>query len=550
MLISVNGLSQLAIFPDKGQLPTNAFPVCGIDTFRQLIVPYGYGGKIDIPGCGLLDVLNPYYYSFTCYSAGTLALLVNPVSDEQDYNWELFDITGHNPNDIFTDNSLAVIGNWSGSYGRTGARLNGIPSTQCISSPVDSDSTFSEMPALIQGHQYLLLVSGYSKSQSGYQLAFAGRTAIITDPKFPHLQSAYLGCDKKIINVVVNKQIRCMSLAADGSDFRINSGTVSITGALGINCNSQFDLDTLQLTLSAEIAPGNYLLSTRIGSDGNTLMDNCGKLVPTDENISFSALMTDTVSADFSYQIGYGCRQDTLFIKYPLVNGVNHWQWWIDTLIDSSEFEPTITKSVFEPFQVTHTVSNGFCYDTVTKIISLDNALKAEFQSPSEVCPQDMVAFSDLSMGNIVSWQWNFGDGTSSNQQKPPAHLFPDSRSEKKYIVSLIVGNNLGCYDTVNTSLTKLQSCYITVPNAFTPDGDGKNDYLYPLNGFLATSLLFRVFNRFGQIVFETRDWTRKWDGSINGIPQAFGTYIWMLNYTDGLSGKKFSLRGTSILIR
>jgi hypothetical protein len=58
------------------------------------------------------------------------------------------------------------------------------------------------------------------------------------------------------------------------------------------------------------------------------------------------------------------------------------------------------------------------------------------------------------------------------------------------------------------------------------------------------------VYNREGQMVFETRDYTKKWDGTINGHAQGTDTYIWTLNYTDGLTGKKIFLKGTSVLIR
>ena len=110
--------------------------------------------------------------------------------------------------------------------------------------------------------------------------------------------------------------------------------------------------------------------------------------------------------------------------------------------------------------------------------------------------------------------------------------------------------DNTGCYDTASEKITKLQSCSIAVPNAFTPNGDGKNDYLYPINGDLTSSLEFQVYNRYGQLVFETRDWSKKWDGTIGGKPQPTGTYVWMLHYTESASGKSFFLRGTSVLIR
>ena len=68
--------------------------------------------------------------------------------------------------------------------------------------------------------------------------------------------------------------------------------------------------------------------------------------------------------------------------------------------------------------------------------------------------------------------------------------------------------------DTVVHIVKSVNNCYIAVAQRFfTPNGDGHNDYLYPLNAWKATDLLFRVFNRNGELVFETRDWTNKWDG-------------------------------------
>ena len=549
MLISGYGVSQSQTFPQMGQLPSTAFPLCGLDTFRQLIIPYDSGRYIVLPGCGNVRAPNPYYYSFTCYGSGKLALLIEPASPDEDYNWELFDITAHQPDDIYTNSSLAVIGNWSGTYGRTGARNNGVNGTLCLSSPTTMDSTFSAMPALIQGHHYLLLVSGYSRYQSDYFVSFAGSTAIITDPESPHLKSAFVGCNKKIITVVVNKQIRCYSLAADGSDFMINTASVSITGASGLNCNDQFDFDSLELTLSDTLAPGNYTVSVKRGSDDKILWDNCFREVPPGDNIPFTVFPAEVVSADFSYQIGYGCHEDTAFLKYALKNATDQSLWYVDSVFAGSLPQSAIIRSEFRPMQVQHIVSNGFCRDTVTEIINFDNYLKAAFQSPATVCPKDFVTFSNQSIGNIVSWNWNFGDGTSSFQENPPAHMFPVSQQENKYLVRLIIENNLGCYDTFATSLMKLQSCYIAVPNAFTPNGDGKNDYLFPLNTTAAADLEFMVYNRFGQLLFETKDRTGRWDGSVNGTAQPTGTYIWIFRYTD-VSGKKIFLRGTSVLIR
>jgi gliding motility-associated-like protein len=646
-------------FPVIGQLPSTAFPVCGTDIFSQSTVPIGVTHALTVPGCGIYADNNPFWYSFTCYVGGTLGFLITPNNSGDDYDWMLFDITGHNPNDVYTDVSLVVAGNWAGTYGLTGAKRGGSQTIECASVPSDNVSTFSNLVTLIQGHKYLLLVSHYTESQSGYTLAFGSGTAVITDPLLPVLKTASLSCDRKSLTVVLNKQMRCNSLAADGSDFILASNPVALAGATGINCSSGFDMDSVLVQFSTPLPPGNYSLLAQIGTDGNTLLDNCGNqldvgdsipfkvlplqptpldsletpgcapniiqlvfskpiqcnsiapdgsdfiisgnpvikilsaagsclngltskidltlnspivtggnftitLVPgsdgntiidecdmqTPANSTVSFVTKDTVTADFSYNTALGCKYDSIVLNYNPENGVDQWQWNIDSSINSIAMDPTIVFSIYGIKNIQHIVSNGFCSDTVTQVVNLNNTLQAVFQAPMEVCPKDVINFGNMSIGNIISWNWNFGDGTSSNQQTPPSHLFPDTWAGKTYNVSLIVENNMGCYDTLTKPITKLQSCYIAVPNAFTPNGDGKNDFLYPLNAFMAINLEFRVFNRYGQLVFETKDWSRKWDGTINGALQPAGTYVWTLQYTDGPSGKNFFLKGTSTLIR
>jgi gliding motility-associated-like protein len=88
------------------------------------------------------------------------------------------------------------------------------------------------------------------------------------------------------------------------------------------------------------------------------------------------------------------------------------------------------------------------------------------------------------------------------------------------------------------------------VPTAFTPNGDGLNDNLYPLNAYKATNLIFRVFNRYGEQIFESKDWTIKWDGTYKKNKQPSGTYVWTLEFTESITGKRIVQKGSTILIR
>ena len=196
------------------------------------------------------------------------------------------------------------------------------------------------------------------------------------------------------------------------------------------------------------------------------------------------------------------------------------------------------------------TVTNGVCTDSSFQNFTLPGKIKAAFTYPAELCPTDTAVFKDASTGYITSWAWYFDNGNTSTAENPPAQTYPAATRETSYPVQLIVKNDVPCYDTVYHTLKVLYSCYIAVPSAFTPNGDGHNDYLYPLNAYKAINLQFRVFNRWGQQVFETQDWTRKWDGTINGNPQASGVYVWWLSYTDIDTGKHHEQKGTTVLIR
>ena len=116
-------------------------------------------------------------------------------------------------------------------------------------------------------------------------------------------------------------------------------------------------------------------------------------------------------------------------------------------------------------------------------------------------------------------------------------------------IYALNVFSNKGCGTATDSVLVKVyQQVYI--PNAFTPNGDNLNDFLYPVNAYKADNLEFSVYNRVGQRVFHSTDWTKKWDGTINGNPQDAGVYVWTLKYTNHDTGKKVFQKGSTVLIR
>jgi len=222
-----------------------------------------------------------------------------------------------------------------------------------------------------------------------------------------------------------------------------------------------------------------------------------------------------------------------------------------DGLSSTSVGDPVAKPDVTTTYTVKVTIG-GACIDSASVQVKIKNPMpvKAGISAPNYLCRSyDSLLFKDVSTGSIAKWNWNFGNGQSDTSAKPSIQYYSINNNDLKYTVRLIIADAMGCSDTAYHLIKVADNCYIAVPTAFTPNGDGLNDYLYPLNAYKATNLLFRVYNRNGQVVFETRDWTKKWDGKLNGIPQATGVYVWMLEYNDE-RGKKISLKGTTVLIR
>jgi gliding motility-associated-like protein len=668
LFIQQKSYSQVCTSP--GQVPSTAFPVCGATVFKQTKVPLCNNAAVQSYCDGGVpttqSVVNPYWYKFTCYTAGTLGFLITPLNTlPEDYDWQLFDITGHKPDDVFTDRTLVVTNNWSGTYGPTGASGTGTKQFQCGTNPPDLINTFAPMPTLVQGHEYLLLISHFllppTTNEVGYNLSFTGGTASIVNPVIPKIKNARGICDGQTMSIKLTSRIGCQSIAADGSDLVVTGPvTRSITSVTGYGCSNGFDTDSITITLDNILPPGTFNIVSKIGSDGNTFEDNCGNALPpgdkgiviftppapvpmdsllpvvcikdtlqlvfsrpllcssiaadgSDFTVTGPAAVTvksaegvcvggqtasvliiltkpirvngtftitlnngsdgnslvdecgqvtpagsalsfttkNITTADFVGTLHNGCKSDTIYFSHNAYGGTTQWQWAMDNTGFSVIQNPTLVSKAYGLHTIKLSVYNGFCGDTATTPVTfVDNSVKAAFEVSDTLCPTDTLHFTNMSSANSTAWQWNFGNGATSTLVSPPAQNYPLRGRQATYTARLSVQSANTCSDTTYKLITVLASCYIAVPSAFTPNGDGLNDYLYPLNAFKADHMLFRIFNRFGQVLFQTSDWTQKWDGRFQSLPQPSGTYIWMLDYINRDDGKRISLKGTSVLIR
>jgi gliding motility-associated-like protein len=348
--------------------------------------------------------------------------------------------------------------------------------------------------------------------------------------------------------------VRCSSIAADGSDFTIVGPQGVTIAGVTYNCNNnnpQAPVTTeVQINLTSPITAGGvYAIFTKNGNDGNPIADECGNWVPIGARIPFVA--QPSVSAAFTYTVRTSCIKDTVHFQQTIPASVSHWRWELNGTLFSDIPNPVKVFSTNGDHAVRLIVSNGTCNDTAQTTIALNNKVTAGFNMPAVICPEDTLHVANTSSSNSDRWHWDFGGGVTSQLNQPLALRYPITGREAFYTVKLVSNNSAaGCADSVSKKVRVLSGCYIDVPTAFTPNDDGLNDYLQPLNALKADRLLFRVYNRFGQLVFESRDWTAGWNGKVGGIRQASGVYAWFLSFTHKDTGEKIFRKGTTVLIR
>ena len=130
-----------------------------------------------------------------------------------------------------------------------------------------------------------------------------------------------------------------------------------------------------------------------------------------------------------------------------------------------------------------------------------------------------------------------------------PTILNPVATLQRDAVYILTAYTPVGCInrDTVRIRVFKGPEFY--VPNAFTPNGDEKNDRFRCLAVGMSSIEFFNVFNRYGQLVFSSTNYQPGWDGTIRGVKQPSGTYVWTVRGKD-FTGKTHFRKGTVTLIR
>lgn len=221
---------------------------------------------------------------------------------------------------------------------------------------------------------------------------------------------------------------------------------------------------------------------------------------------------------------------------------VTEWQWDFGNGDTSGMEDPSYLYPAPGTFdvQLVALSANG-CSDTANQILQVGRVPETDAGPGGTIDYLDLFPLDGTGTGDIV---W-----TPGIHLDDPNAIDPVFTGWETTTFTLTITSADGCsaVDTVTVFVRPQE--VLDVPTAFSPNGDGINDGFELLDNDIASVEYFQIYNRWGEMVFQTNDVDAAWDGTYKGKPQDNGTYVWILRATGAL-GQVFEQRGTITLVR
>lgn len=212
------------------------------------------------------------------------------------------------------------------------------------------------------------------------------------------------------------------------------------------------------------------------------------------------------------------CKGTTLILDADFGNGTYDWVSDPPQRNDQNQTKQS-TYYVYEPGKYSVVAQVGQCIYKDSLQVSFNDSLDLNIGRDTTLCVGEEFVLHVKTNANEFAWQ----DGSTA-----VSYTVGDSG-----IYQVIAKNGCGSDTAAIHIARKTCSCELTLPNAFTPNNDGLNDYFRPLHPCNMAEYLLRIYDRYGTLVFQTTDFGRGWNGTYNGMPAENGTFVWMASYRN-----------------
>ncbi|WP_439697099.1 gliding motility-associated C-terminal domain-containing protein [Mucilaginibacter sp. AW1-7] len=487
---------------------------------------------------GLTSESNSVWYKWQAANSGTLVFTITPNSIHDDIDWVLFD--------------LGTTGDCANVKAANAIRCKAGYGVDNIDCPGDSiyfktgldfrETDLSEPPGcgkgqngkvkfitMLAGHVYGLLVNNFSSGNNGFTLSFTDQAGKAGTGEFvgPRPVIAYSGTN----DCTATQQHTFTSLSTGYETLQWSFGE-------GASMASATTPGPHRVTYTT---PGLKTITLTTQSAGG-----CQVIATKQITVGFTPALPQIQLSKPAY-----CLNDTARLSAVQPAGTGYkWTGPNNFRSDSAVAVIPVTGSeVAGTYNLTITYNQ--CSSAAASV-----ELPAPLPSPVAAFDTDpsnttalygplAIQFKNRSV-NADSYLWDFGDGTTSTESEP-GHTY---NNKGEYTVKLTATKSNSCFSSVskaNLAIIQLDN-YIFIPNAFSPNGDGINDtFKVTITNIKAYHI--RIFNRWGQQLFESNDINNSWDGMYKGQAVPFGVFYYELKSISN-NGNKISRGGCVTLLR
>ena len=377
-----------------------------------------------------------------------------------------------------------------------------------------------------------------------------GDTVLLTaTPNLPNGSYNWITTNETPQSISVHPQTTTtysVSYTLNGCTSAISTSTVTVTPLPIITVPNIIICEgaTGTLTATANVAGGTYTWSQ--GGTTASITEAPQSTTSYDVSYTVNGCTSNTESAtitvnplpnvSFSADTTSGCVPVVVNLSADTTGQQASYTWSSNGGGGSVGANAQMNFSVGGCYDVTLTATLNGCSYSVTQpdMVCVQDYPQASFEAnpPSFTESTQTLNFNNTSVG-ATGYVWNFGDGNVSNQEYPE-HLFQGTNDG--YTITLIASTSMGCIDSTSITVSANLGEVYYIPNSFTPDGDKYNQTFKPVvsTGISSDGYEMLIFNRWGEIMFESKNMNIGWDGSYGteGLDCPSGTYTYKITFT------------------
>lgn len=504
------------------------------------------------------SVAGNYSQTFTttqgCDSTSTITLIVNPLPD----------VNAGSDQVICSGTSVSVNGSGAATYTWNNGVTNGVSFTPTSSMTLICTGT--DLNGCVNTDDLILTVNSNPIVNAGPDQSVCSGSSVVLSGGGASTYTWDNGVSDNV-SFVPNATL---TYTVIGTTAQGCTGTDQVTVTVNPvpNVNAVQDQVVCEGTSVVLTAMGATTYSWNNGvSNGSAFVPSVGTTIYTVTGTSASCTDTDQVSVtvnpnpvvSFIADQTSGCTPLTVNFTNTSTNSIDC-NWSItngDMLNGCGSVQVTFEQGGCFDVTLSTTTSAG-CTATFTAadFICTEEPPVANFAPiPQQVGMLDAVVNFNNTTTGAVDYLWDFGDNSTASTAENPVHQYPGENSGN-YDVMLIAYSPMGCVDTAYSYVEVIEELIYYIPNSFTPDGDMVNQTFEPVftSGFDPYDYNFLVFNRWGEIVFESNDHTIGWDGSYGDGKEVKtcqeGVYTWRIEFKMRNNDERKIISGHVNLLR